>query len=170
MPDHGPETTLSSGVLRRLSIVAHMDREAFFAEHPRWRLAYGDRVEAVVLSVGPRRLVDRGRVSPLEVWTFFRHHPDAPFPTRRRRVAVAQEPWSRILQEPSLVGRPLTLVSVSIEADRFDDPERVVRRYLMAGRTAGARQLANGQVVVLDPALQRGHILWQPAEPIDAAV
>lgn len=154
----------SPGVLRRLAIAAQLDREAFFAEHARWRRSYGDRVEAVVLAEGTRRQVDGGRVAPLEVWTFFRHHPDGPFPTRRRRVRATRDPWKRILAEPSLAGRPLTLVSVSIEADRFDDAELVVRRYLMTGKTTSARRLANGRVIMLEPAQTRGRAVWQPAE------
>ena len=154
----------SPGVLRRLAIAAQLDREAFFAEHARWRRSYGDRVEAVVLAEGTRRQVDGGRVAPLEVWTFFRHHPDGPFPTRRRRVPAARDPWKRILAEPSLAGRPLTLVSVSIEADRFDDAELVVRRYLMTGKTTSARRLAKGRVIMLEPAQTRGRAVWQPRE------
>lgn len=155
--------TYSPGVLRRLAIAAQLDREAFFAEHPRWRRSYGDRVEAVVLAEGTRRQVDGGRVAPLEVWTFFRHHPDGPFPTRRRRVRATRDPWKRILAEPSLAERPLTLVSVSIEADRFDDAELVVRRYLMTGKTTSARRLAKGRVIMLEPAQTRGRAVWQPA-------
>jgi hypothetical protein len=102
-------------------------------------------------------------VAPLEVWTFFRHHPDGPFPTRRRRVPATRDPWKRILAEPSLSGRPLTLVSVSIEADRFDDAELVVRRYLMTGKTTSARRLAKGRVIMLEPAQTRGRVVWQPA-------
>lgn len=154
--------THSAGVLRRLAIAARIDREAFFAEHPRWRRSYGDRVEAVVLAEGSRRQVDGTRVAPLEVWTFFRHHPDGPFPTRRRRVPATRDPWRQVLAEPSLAGRPLTLVSVSLEADRFDDPELVVRRYLMTGKTAGARRLAKGRVIVLQPAQNRGQVVWNP--------
>ncbi len=154
----------SPGVLRRLAIAAQLDREAFFAEHARWRRSYGDRVEAVVLAEGTRRQVDGGRVAPLEVWTFFRHHPDGPFHTRRRRVRAKRDPWKRILAEPSLAGRPLTLVSVSIEADRFDDAELVVRRYLMTGKTTSARRLAKGRVIMLEPAQTRGRAVWQPAE------
>ena len=152
----------SPAVLRRLSVAARLDREAFFADHPRWRRCYGDRVEAVVLAEGGRRQVSGGRVAPLEVWTFFRHHPDGPFPTRRRRVPVAHHPWRLVLADPVLRGRPVTLVSVSLEADRFDDAGEVIRRYLMAGRTIGATKLANGRIVMLDPATARGRLVWQP--------
>ena len=162
--EHQDPVTHSAGVLRRLAIAAQLDREAFFAEHPRWRRSYGDRVEAVVLAEGSRRQVDGSRVAPLEVWTFFRHHPDGPFPTRRRRVPTTRDPWKRVLSEPSLAGRPLTLFCVSLEADRFGDAELVVRRYLMTGKTAGAQRLAKGRVTVLEPAPNRGKIVWQPAE------
>ena len=164
MDKPGTELPLSAGVLRRLAIASQMDREAFFAEHARWRRLYGNRVEAVVLSEGPRRQVEGSRVSPIEVWTFFRHHPDGPFPTRRRRIDVNQEPWQRVLNDPALVGRPLTLVSVSLETDRFDDPEHLVRRYLMAGKTTSARRLAKGRVVVLEPGPGRGQVVWQQVE------
>ena len=165
--DHQDPASYSPGVLRRLTIAAQLDREAFFAEHARWRRSYGDRVEAVVLAEGSRRQVEGGRVAPLEVWTFFRHHPDGPFPTRRRRVPATRDPWKRILAEPSLAGRPLTMVSVSLETDRFDDAALVVRRYLKTGKTANARQLAKGRVIVLEPASERGQVVWQPAEGIN---
>jgi len=167
MMDHQDPATYSAGVLRRLAIAAQLDREAFFAEHARWRRSYGDRVEAVVLAEGSRRQVEGGRVAPLEVWTFFRHHPDGPFPTRRRRVPATRDPWKRVLAEPSLAGRPITLVSVSLDADRFDDAELIVRRYLMTGKTASARRLAKGRVIVLEPASERGHVVWQPAGMIN---
>ena len=160
--EHPDLATHSAGVLRRLTIAAQLDREAFFAEHPRWRRSYGDRVEAVVLAEGSRRQVDGSRVAPLEVWTFFRHHPDGPFPTRRRRVPPTRDPWKQVLSEPTLTGRPLTLVSVSLEADRFDDAEQVIRRYLMTGKTAGAQRLAKGRVIVLEPAQNRGRVVWSP--------
>ncbi len=165
--EHQDMNTYSPGVLRRLAIASQLDREAFFAEHPRWRRSYGDRVEAVVLAEGSRRQVEGGRVAPLEVWTFFRHHPDGPFPTRRRRVPAARDPWKRVLADPSLAGRPLTLISVSLEADRFDDAEFVVRRYLMAGKTASAKRLAKGRVIMLEPASARGQEVWQPAETMN---
>jgi hypothetical protein len=163
---HQDPASYSPGVLRRLTIAAQLDREGFFAEHARWRRSYGDRVEAVVLAEGSRRQVEGSRVAPLEVWTFFRHHPDGPFPTRRRRVPATRDPWKRILAEPSLAGRPLTMVSVSLETDRFDDAEHIVRRYLMTGKTANARQLAKGRVIVLEPSSERGHVVWQPAEMV----
>ena len=162
--EHQDPASYSPGVLRRLTIAAQLDREAFFADHARWRRSYGDRVEAVVLAEGSRRQVEGGRVAPLEVWTFFRHHPDGPFPTRRRRVPATRDPWKRILAEPSLAGRPLTMVSVSLETDRFDDAALVVRRYLKTGKTANARQLAKGRVIVLEPSSERGQVVWQPAE------
>ncbi len=165
--EHPDLSTYSPSILRRLAIASKLDREAFFAEHPRWRRSYGDRVEAVVLAEGSRRQVEGGRVAPLEVWTFFRHHPDGPFPTRRRRVPDTRDPWKRVLADPSLAGRPLTLISVSLEADRFDDAELVVRRYLMSGKTASARRLAKGRVTMLEPASERGQVVWQPAEPMN---
>lgn len=157
-----PGPQLDVGVLRRLAIAARMDREAFFAEHPRWRRLYGDRVEAVVVAEGARRQVDGARLTPLEVWTFFRHHPDGPFPTRRRRVSVTREPWRQVMADPHLNGRPLTLISVSLEADRFDDPLQVVRRYLTAGRTPSARRIGRGMVVVVEPRPERGRVVWTP--------
>lgn len=153
-------------LLRRLAIAAQMDREAFFAEHPRWRREYGDRLLAVALAEGPgRRVSDRGRVQPLEVWSFFRHHPDGAFPNRRRRAA-ASDPLSRALDTPALAGRPLTLVSVSLEADRFDDPTETLRKYLLRGTAAGARRLARGTLVLLEPVALRGEVVWQA--PVEA--
>ncbi len=157
-----PAQKIEVGVLHRLAIAARMDREAFFAEHPRWRRLYGDRVEAVVVAEGARRQLEGSRLAPLEIWTFFRHHPDGPFPTRRRRVSVAREPWQQVMADPALKGRPLMLVSVSLEADRFDDPLQVVRRDLIAGKTPSARRLGRAPVVVVEPASERGRVVWTP--------
>lgn len=157
-----PDIIDSPAVLTRLAMAARRDREQFFAQHPRWRRAYGDRVEAVVLAERGRRQVEGARVAPLEVWTFFRHHPDGPFPTRRRRVPANQAPWDRILDHDSLAGRPVTLACVSLEADRFDAPGDVLKRYLLTGRSAGSTSLAKARVTILDPSALRGTLIWEP--------
>lgn len=157
-----PDPPFSAGVLRRLAIAARLDRESFLARHARWRRLYGNRLEAVVVVEGARRQLEGSRVAPLEVWTLFRHHPDGAFPSRRRRVPINRYPWRRVLDHPTLAGRPLTLASVSIEAAPFDKPADVVRRYLTTGRSPGTRRMARGLVMVLEPATDRGKLVRPP--------
>jgi len=151
---------LSDGDLRRLAIVAQMDREQFFATHGRWRQLYGDRFICTVLC-------DEGPDAPgYTVWGFFREHPDAPLPYRRKRVWPVQDSrFGRCLDHPAFAGKSVAVISRSIPAGLLDDAGGTLRRYLQAGRSASARLLRDRRLVLLDPAEDRGVVVWPDPGP-----
>jgi len=150
---------LTDGDLRRLAIVAQMDREQFFATYARWRQLYGDRhICTVLCDEGPDA---RGYT----VWSFFREHPDAPLPYRRKRVwPVEDARFGRCLDHPAFVGRSVAVISRSIPAGLLDDAGETLRHYLQAGRSASARLLQDRRLVQLEPAEGRGAAVWPEPE------
>jgi len=158
---------LTDGDLRRLAIIAQMDREEFFAEHPRWRRLYGDRLLCSALCQGAAAHYVDGTtgIRDFDVWSFYREHPDAPFPYRRKRVRpFGDRRFGRCLDRPAFAGRPVDLVGRSIPSVRLDDPGQAVRCYLQAGATRSARALRERPVVLLEPAPGRGQIVWPESE------
>jgi hypothetical protein len=140
-----------------------MDREEFFAEHPRWRRLYGDRLLCSALCQGAAAHYVDGitGIRDFDVWSFYREHPDAHFPYRRKRVRpFGDTRFGRCLDRPAFEGRPVDLVGRSISSVRLDDPEQAVRRYLRSGATRSARALREQPVVLLEPATRRGEIIW----------
>jgi hypothetical protein len=156
----GPAVELTDGDLRRLAIVAQMDREQFFATYGRWRQLYGDRFICTVLcDEGPDA---RG----YNVWNFFREHPDAALPYRRKRVwPVEDSRFGRCLDHPAFAGRSVAVISRSIPAGLLDDAGETLRRYLQTGRSASARLLRDRRLVLLDPAEDRGVVVWPDPGP-----
>ena len=162
-----PHLQLTDGDLRRLAIIAQMDREEFFAEHPRWRRLYGDRLLCSALCQGAAEHYLDGTtgIRDFDVWSFYREHPDAPFPYRRKRVRpFGDRRFGRCLDRPAFEGRPVDLVGRSIASVRLDDPGQAVVRYLRAGATRSARALRERPVVLLEPAHRRGEIVWPESE------
>ena len=158
---------LTDADLRRLAIIAQMDREEFFAEHPRWRQLYGDRLLCSALCQGAAAHYLDGAtgIRHFDVWSFYREHPDAPFPHRRKRVRpFGDARFGRCLDRPAFEGRPVDLVGRSIPSVRLDDPEQAVQRYLWAGATRSARVLRERPVVLLEPGPRRGEIVWPDSE------
>ena len=151
---------LTDGDLRRLAIVAQMDREQFFATYARWRQLYGDRFICTVLcDEGPD-------AQGYNVWNFFREHPDAPLPYRRKRVWPAQDSrFGWCLHHPAFAGRTVAVISRSIPAGLLDHAGETLRRYVQAGRSASARLLRDRRLVLLDPAEDRGVVVWPDPGP-----
>jgi hypothetical protein len=160
--------------LARLAAIASDDRDARFARRPRWR-PYAERVLCVALCQGAAlHYVDGGNgVKDFDVYTFYAEHPTGPFPVRWR-TAVDFGP-SRFGRHPgdqkSFSGRRVDLIGRSLAVPPDADPVEAVQRYLVAGRTETARQLAMKAVVLLEPEELRGEIIWPqttPAVPADA--
>ena len=154
---------IDDAVLDRLATVAGKDREDFFRRNPRWGRLYRDRVLCVALCQGAAlHFVDgRNGVKDWDVWTFFRLHPEGPFPPRRRgERALGDARFGRSTVRSEYVGRCVDLMGRAIIADEGEDPVTAVRRYLAAGRTESARRLAQKAVVLLEPAHRRGEIVW----------
>jgi hypothetical protein len=159
---------IDDAALARLALVAKADREDFFHRNPRWDRLYRDRVLCVALCQGAAlHLIDgRNGIKDWDVWTFFRKHPDASFPPRRRgEREFGDSRYGRSIVRSQYVGRCVDLIGRSISAEIDEDPATCIRRYLTAGETESARQLAKKAVVLLEPVHRRGEVIW----PVNAA-
>ncbi len=163
---------IADGDLRRLAILAQMDQEQFFAQHPRWRRQYGDRLIAVVLTqTAAAHYVDGTTgIKDFGVWSFYREHPDAPYPNRRKRVMPFGDPrFGRCLERPEFEGRPVDLVGRSIAGALMEDPAAAIRRYLQTDPSPVARRLRAHPVVMLEPGTRRGEVIWPAGQPRGAS-
>lgn len=154
---------IDDAVLGRLAAIAAEDLQAFFRRNPRWDRLYRERVLCVALCQGAALHFVNGRngVKDWDVWTFFRLHPEGPFPPRRRGESALGDPrFGRSMVRSEYVGRPVDLIGRSIIADECEDPVTAVQRYLAAGSTQSARRLAEKAVVLLDPAQRCGEVVW----------
>jgi hypothetical protein len=146
--------------LGRLSEIARADREWFFKSYPKYA-PYQSRVARVALCQGAALHYIDGwtGVNDFDVWTF---HYELPirFPYRRH----AREDFG-----PSHFtdwsGR-VDLMARSLRADPGTDPAKMLRDYLTKTPTTTAWWLAQKAVVLIDPELRRGEVVW-PADGLD---
>jgi hypothetical protein len=157
---------LSPDDLARLAAIASDDREARFARRTRWS-PYADRVLCVALCQGAalHYVAGRNGVKDFDVYTFYAEHPTGAFPARwRTEVDFGPSRFGRYAGDPdSFRGRRVDLIGRSLDVSPDADPVEAVRRYLSAGRTETARQLAMKAVVLLEPEDLRGEIIWPQA-------
>src|SRR4051812_1295097 len=158
---------IGSEDLARLAAIARDDQDSRFARRPRWR-PYADRVLCVALcQEAALHYVDgRNGVKDFDVYTFYAEHPTGPFPFRwRTEVDFGPSRFGRYPSDPkSFRGRRVDLIGRSLDVAPTADPVEAVRRYLGAGRSETARQLAMKAVVLLEPENLRGEIIWpQPS-------
>lgn len=149
--------------LTRLAIISEQDREDFFTRISRWERLYRNRILCVTLCQGAalHYLDGKNGIKDWDVWTFYREHPEAPFPYRRIGHAAFGDPrFGRSLGRSQYLGRCVDLIGRSIYANKDEDPVTAVRRYLKEGRTKSARLLAEKAVILIDPAPRRGEIIW----------
>lgn len=149
--------------LRRLAQIATADRELLFRRNDRLRRLYEDRVLCIALCQGAALHVVDGRngIKDWDVWTFFRMHPEAPFPPRRRVEREFGDPrFGRSIIRSEYLGRCVDLLGRAIECPEGVDPAAAIRRYLRQGRTASAKALADKAVVLVDPEERCGDIVW----------
>lgn len=154
--------------LRRLAAIARDDQDARFNRRPRWR-PYADRVLCVALCQGAAlHYVDgRNGVKDFDVYMFYAAHPTGTFPYRWRTEAdFGSSRFGRYPGDPeSFRGRRVDLIGRSLDVLPDADPVEAVERYLTAGRTETARQLAMKAVVLLEPDRLRGQIVWPLVGP-----
>jgi hypothetical protein len=154
---------LTSDDLARLAVIAKDDQDARLARRPRWS-PYADRVLCVALCQGAAlHYVDgRNGVKDFDVYTFYAEHSAGPFPYRWRTAAdFGQSRFGRYPGDPdSYRGRRVDLIGRSLDVSPDADPVEAVRRYLVAGHTETARQLAMKAVVLLEPEPLRGKVVW----------
>ena len=158
---------IDSTDLQRLSNLAKVDREVFFDNHPDWAL-YRNRVLCVALCQGAALHYLRGNVgiNDFDVYTFYVAHPARTWYSRQIRSAdfgSAKFGKSEVTKE-WFVGRRVDFLSRALPAGLQDDPVHALRRYLAAGKTDTALELAAKAVVLLDPQPLRGTVVWPVGE------
>jgi hypothetical protein len=149
--------------LARLAQIARRDRDDRFARRPRWA-PYAGRVLCVALCQGAAlHCVDgRNGVKDFDVYTFYAEHATGTFPYRwRTEVDFGPSRFGRYPRDPDTFrGRRVDLIGRSLDVSPDADPVEAVRRYLAAGATETARQLARKAVVLLEPKSLRGQVAW----------
>jgi hypothetical protein len=150
--------------LRRLRRLADEEREDFFSRHPELALLYRKRMLCVALcgSGALHYLNGITGVCEFQVWTFYAEHAEAPFPFQRVTHAdYGDSKFGRASDAPdSYVGRRVALQGRSLDARPGDDPLEAVQRYLKAGATPTARELASKAVVIIEPEELLGMEAW----------
>jgi hypothetical protein len=150
--------------LRKLGRLAREERDDFFARHPEWALLYRKRMlcSALCGSGALHYLNGITGVREFQVCTFYAEHAEAPFPYQH--VSHLDYGESKFGCDPDLpeayAGLRVELQGRSLDARPGDDPLEVLQRYLKAGQTPTARQLAKKAVVLLEPEELLGIEAW----------
>ena len=158
--------------LAYLAGIARQDREDLFGRKPRYR-ALSERLICVALCQGAALhfLDGENGVKDFDVWTFYAAGPDVPaFPWRRRAARTFGDPcFGPSPDSPAFVGRRVDLLARSIEVGPWTDPVGILHAYLSKGGTPTARALGEKAVVLLEPAVLLGTVVWplRPARPFD---
>jgi hypothetical protein len=101
-------------------------------------------------------------VKDFDVWTFYAADPDEPdYPWRRRKARDFGDPkFGRSPDKPGFAGQHVDLLGRSLEVAEDADPAVVLREYLSEGRTETARRLSEKAVVLLEPSVRLGAVIW----------
>jgi len=149
--------------LKRLAEIAREDREDLFRRKPEIGKIYKNRIICVALCQGAAlHYVDgENGVKDFDVWTFYRQHPQRPFPYRRnvpRDFGIPR--FGKTLGKLQFKGKCVDLIGRSIPFKRGQSPVQTIRDYLRSSKNKLPRLLANKAVVILEPELLRGTIAW----------
>ena len=105
-------------------------------------------------------------VKDFDVWTFYAADDAGPFPYRWTTIGdFGESRHGRWQQDPhvaSIRGRRVDLIGRSLAERVGAEPVAALTRYLSDARTESARRLAEKAAVLLDPAAQRGTVVWPP--------
>jgi len=164
MPDERSLEPITRVDLKRLARIAGADRADFFSRHPEFAILYGRRLLCAALGgeAALHYLNGLTGVSHFSVWSFYAEHPEAPFPFRQPgRADFGASKFGRASHAPQgYAGRRVELRGRSIDAAPGDDPVEALQRYLKAGATRSARELAGQAVVLIEPESALGAQVW----------
>lgn len=154
--------------LRILAALAQADRNDLFRRKSEIGRLYSGSLFAVALCQGGalHYLNGKNGVKDLDVWSFYKEHPERPFPYRRRAEADFGIPKFGTTEGYSqFVGRKVDLIGRSLPNVDVSDPVGTLRNYLRGGNTESARQLAKKAVILLEPAHLFGVVVWSEENP-----
>jgi hypothetical protein len=150
--------------LKRLARIAEEDREDFFERHREFALLYRKRLLCVALGGGGALHYLNGvtGVREFQVWSFYAQHAEAPFPVHQvSHTDLGESKFGRGVDLPETYkGRRVVLQGRSIDALPGDDALEALQRYLRAGASPTARELAAKAVVLLEPDALLGMEAW----------
>lgn len=149
--------------LQRLAKIAREDREELFSRKPEIAKIYKNRIICVALCQGAAlHYVDgENGIKDFDVWTFYRQHPQRPFPYRRnvpRDFGIPR--FGKTPGKLKFKGRCVDLIGRSIPFKSGRPPVQAIRDYLMTSKNKSPRLLAKKAVVILEPEVLRGTIAW----------
>jgi len=151
--------------LRCLIKLAHQDRHDFFARYPIWKKLYSNRVICVAFCQGAalHYLDGKNGVKDFDVWTFYSENPSGqPFPYRRMgHLDFGESKFGRYPDDLKFKGRCVDLIGRSIKAPVNADPIKILQEYLLSGNTKTSRELAKKAVVLLEPEILFGKVIWK---------
>jgi hypothetical protein len=152
--------------LRRLSEAALKDLSGLFARRAQTGERYRERLLMLCLCQGGAEHFVRHNhgVKDFDVWAFFSRHPDGkPFPYRRRgKQDFGPSRFGRHPDDHAYLGRRIDILGRSIECDNHELAAEYVRMWLSGKKSDSAKLIAQRPVVVIDPLVLRGTILWDP--------
>jgi len=154
---------ISESDLKALAKLAREDREAFFARKTETGRLYLNRLFATALCQGAalHYLNRKNGVKDFDVWSFYSEHPDRPYPYRRRGESDFGIPkFGKTNGYEKFVGRKVDFIGRSLREVDEGDPVETLRKYIRAGKTESARQLAKKAVILLEPAHLFGTVVW----------
>jgi len=150
--------------LKRLARIAADEREDFFSRHPEFAILYRKLLLCTALGGDAALHCLNGvtGVSEFSVWCFYAAHPEAPFPFRRVvRADFGESKFGRAAGSPEgYLGRRVDLHGRSIDVAPGSGPVEALQRYLKAGATRSARELAQKAVVLVEPEPLLGVEVW----------
>ena len=150
--------------LKRLARIAEEERADFFARHREFAILYARRLLCTALCEDAALHYLNGVTGLREfsVWTFYADHPEAAFPFHRPgRADFGKSKFGRASDAPTgYEGRRVELHGRSIPGTPGGDPVQALQRYLKAGATPSARELAQKAVVLIAPEPLLGAEIW----------
>ena len=155
MPDFRSHARITRADLRRLIRLVQEEREDFFDRHPEWAILYRRSALCSALCGDGALHYLNGitGVQAFQLWTFYAENSEAPFPPMH--VSHLDYGESKFGRDPNLPesykGLRVELQGRSLDAGPGDDPLSILQRYLKAGKSPTARELARKAVVLLEP-------------------
>jgi hypothetical protein len=150
--------------LLRLAALADDAEADLFRRNPQGSGLYAGRLLCRALCQGAalHYVNQRNGVKDFDVWSFYAHYDDWPFPARWRGTRdFGPSKFGRYPGDPPrYAGRRVDLLGRSLPAGPGADPAEVLRRYLAARRTDSAKALAARAVVLIHPPNRAGEIVW----------
>lgn len=150
--------------LRRLARLAQAQRADFFERHPEYAILYAKRLlcSALIGEAALHYINGSTGVYQFDVWSFYAEHPDAPFPFHvTDHMDFGPSRFGRADDAPKgYVGKRVALQGRSLDADLGHEPLTTLQRYLRAGASPSARELAQKAVVIVEPEALAGTQAW----------